>query len=128
MYIDRIFHATESKEGKPYKTKMGKTFTICTIKSNDEQYKFMDFYGTAASWTDGMELDLDKYGLEIVEKEWQGKKQKELQKKTAASDLEKRVAELEKAMKVVVAQLKSKKDELPFLVEEPIRSEEDLPF
>ena len=98
LLIEKIFHNTESKDGKPYRTKAGKSFTICNIKAAGEYYKFADFFGIAAKWEDGTEIDMDALGLEIVEKEWQGKIQKELQKVTSESKLLKRVEALEARM------------------------------
>jgi hypothetical protein len=104
IQASKVFHNTESKDGKPYRTKAGKSFTIINIKSQDGKfYKFSDFGGIGASWIDGCTIDTDVLGLEIVEKYWNGQTQYELSKPRknspiVNSDLEMRVAKLEERM------------------------------
>lgn len=112
MIIETLYRNTASKEGKPYLTKQGKPFAICTIKSDGDLYRFVDFSDVSTDWVEGMELDLDALGLQIIETEYQGKKQKEIKKVTKEDILLKRIEVLETAMRTVVAELKKLRDKL----------------
>lgn len=81
---EKVYHNTESKDGKPYRTKAGRPFVIITIKASNKTYKFSDFNGIGANWQEGCTIDTDVLGLEITEKVWAGQKQYELSKPTAA--------------------------------------------
>jgi hypothetical protein len=110
IQCSKIYHNTESKDGKPYRTSKGKPFTLITIKSHDgKTYKFTDFNGIGANWEDGCSIDTDALGFEITEKVWNGQTQYELGKprKLANPELEARVAKLEERMNAMAEWVKT---------------------
>ncbi len=111
--------------------KKGKNYELVNILAGDKKYTIFDYEGETGGWEDGQSIDISGYTQK--ESVYNGKTSYVLSKPRKSDLLKKRVEELEKAMRVVVAELRSRKKVNQVVevlggevIDEPLP--EDLPF